>query len=366
MIKGWFIFVLIFTIKCEAWWNEVKGHSIGDYDNGYAGNYPMKTNDFYLCSERKYRVHYSGDDKDIWSEEFSACQPVGVCRNIDGLAINGGKPYACRTRDSWPDEFTFDYNISNSNGGFAGEIGGPIYGILVYGNEYYRSSDTHKDLLCSYEGEVAKRIINNLFGINLTFNYDNETKIEIKNDENIINVTAILLKPYNIKMKGDISIKIVNSGIGQNKYRGIITKSYIGIINEIIEFDFYNVKAIFEDQFKKSMYNGDVEIKFDWIKKKIIIEVGSKIDSQHYCYRGGFRINIYLKEKDSELLKIKNIYKLILRYSGKRITENIKDLLLNFDSFEKFSKLLNYLDIYSDIADEIILFVFLEKYLKNK
>ena len=83
----------------------------------------METNDFYLCSERKYRVHYSDDDKYIWSEEFSACQPVGVCRKIDGLAINGGKPYACRTRDSWPDEFTFDYNISNSNGGFAGEIG---------------------------------------------------------------------------------------------------------------------------------------------------------------------------------------------------------------------------------------------------
>ena len=362
MNKILFLFALIFIIKCESWWAEVKGHSIGDYDEGYAGSQPYKTNDFYLCSERKYRVHYLGDDNNNWSEEFSACQPAGKCRDIDGLAINGGKPYTCRTCskcDDWPDEFIFDYNISKSSGGYAGEIGGYIYGILVYGNEYYRSSDNHNDYLCSYESVVANRVIYNLFKKNITFNYDNETKIEIKGNQEI-NIYVILLKPYNIKTKGNISIKIVDSKIGQNKYRGIITKNYIDFINEIIKFDFNNVKTFFEDQFKKSMYNGDIEIKFNWINKTIIIEVGSKIDRDHFCYRGGFRINIYLNDDYFEFKKIKNICKLILRYSGKRISEK---LLSNFNSFEKVNEVLNYLDVYSNIAEEIILFTILEKIL---
>ena len=104
-----------------------------------------------------------------------------------------------------------------------------------------------------------------------------------------------------------------------------------------------------------------MEIKFDLINKIIIIEVGSKIDNQHFCYRGGFRINIYLDEQDSELFeKIENICKIILRYSGKKIPKNI---LSNFNSFEKVNELLNYLDVYSNIAEEIILFVILEKIL---
>ena len=361
MIKVWFSFILIFTIKCEGWWPEVKGHSMTDYDDGYAGSFPHKTNDFYLCSERYYRVHYSGDDNFTWSEEFSACQPAGICRKIDGLAISGGRPYTCRVSDDWPDIFTFDYNIYNSSG-YAGKIGGDIYGILVYGNEYYRSSDTHNNYLCSYEGEVAQRVIYNLFTNNLTFNYDNETKIEVKNNENI-NVSVILLKPYKIKMKGNISIKILKSKVEKNKYRGIITENYINIINEIIDIDFNKVKTFFEESFTKGMYNGDIEIGFDWINKTILIEVGSKLDNEHFSYRGGFRINIYLNE-DSELFnKIKNICKLILRYSGKRIPANIKDLLSKFDSFEKVEEVLNYLDEYSNIAEEIIFFSILSKVL---
>lgn len=362
MKKILFLFVLIFTIKCEGWWPEVIGHSIGDYDNGYAGTYPYATDDFYLCSERVYRVHYLGDDKDTWSEEFSACQPAGICRRIDGLAISGGKPYSCRIGPDWPDEFIFDYNISNSTG-YAGEIGVDIFGILIYRNEYYRSSDTHCNFLCSYEPEVANRIIYKLFKNNLRFNYDNETKIETKNNENI-NVSVILLKPYNIKTKGKISIKIEKSIILKNKYRGIITKNYINTTNEIIGFDYNDVKNFFEEQFTKGMRDGDIEIEFDWINKKIIIEVGSKIINGHFSYRGGFRINIYLNEEDSELLeKIKNICKFVLRYSGKRIPENIKDLLSDFNNFEKVENVLNYLDTYSNIAEEIILIAVLGKIL---
>ena len=34
------------------------------------------------------------------------------------------------------------------------------------------------------------------------------------------------------------------------------------------------------------MYNGDIGINVDWIEKKIIIEVGSKIDSNHCVIEG--------------------------------------------------------------------------------
>ena len=356
----------ILYIKCEGWRNEVNGHSKGDYDNGYAGKYDDEANDFYLCSERRYRVHYSGDNKDIWSEEFSACQPAGICKGIDALAISGGRPYMCRTGSLWPDNAIFDYDIHNSTGGYAGKIGSPIVGILIYGNEYYRVSDTHEENLCSYERVVAKRIVNNLFGKNLIYNYDNETKIEIQKNENI-NVSVILLKPYNINQKGNISIKIEKSRLAKNNYRGIITQNYIDIINEIIEFDYSYIKNFFEDQFKNGMYNGDIAINFNWINKIIIIEVGSKIDSDHYCYRGGFKINIYLNDEEKELLqKIKKICKIFIRYSGKRIPDFIKKLLSDFNSFEKVNEIINFLDGYSNIVEEVIFFTILEKILDFK
>ena len=112
------------------------------------------------------------------------------------------------------------------------------------------------------------------------------------------------------------------------------------------------------------MYNGDIGINVDWIEKKIIIEVGSKIDSNHCCHRGGFRIIINLYEEDFELLeKIKNICKFFLRYFGKRITPEIRDLLTKFKSFENVNLLLNYLDDHSNAAEEVILYTILEKIL---
>ena len=211
---------LIFNIKCESWWPEVKGHSIGGYDNGFAGSYPHKSTDFYLCSERYYRVHYLGDDDKNWSKEFTACQPAGKCKLMDGLAISGGKPYSVRYEESWPENFTWGYDIYNSSGGYAGNLSTAFCSILIYGNEYYRNSDTHANDLCSYEEDVAKRIIYNLFGdklrynltYNSTYNYFNETPIEIIRNENI-SASAILLKPKNINIKGKLTIKIENSNI---------------------------------------------------------------------------------------------------------------------------------------------------------
>ena len=56
------LLLLIFSIKCEDWYDEVNGHSKDDSDYGYAGSANNPFTDFYLCSERKYRAHFLDDD----------------------------------------------------------------------------------------------------------------------------------------------------------------------------------------------------------------------------------------------------------------------------------------------------------------
>ena len=72
------ILFLLLTSKCQNWWDEVNGHLIDDSNYGFAGSFGHLFTDFYLCSDRKYRVHYLNDK---WSEEFTACQPAGNCEN---------------------------------------------------------------------------------------------------------------------------------------------------------------------------------------------------------------------------------------------------------------------------------------------
>ena len=112
------------------------------------------------------------------------------------------------------------------------------------------------------------------------------------------------------------------------------------------------------------MKNGNIAINFKWLHNKIEIDVGSKILNNHYSYRGGFRINLYLNDEDSELLtKVKNICKAILSYSGKKIPDSITELLSNFDSFKKAHEIMNFLGIYSNIAETAILFKIMSDYL---
>ena len=89
---------LLLSIKCQLWWDEVNGHEIDDSQNGFAGDYPKNFSDFFLYSDRKYKVHFLEDNISTWSEEYAACQPVGNCKQyIDGIAISGGEYYCART-----------------------------------------------------------------------------------------------------------------------------------------------------------------------------------------------------------------------------------------------------------------------------
>ena len=83
---------LIFIIKCEDWYDDdANGHSKDDSDYDYAGFANNPFTDFYLYSERKYRVYFLDEGNETWWEEFTTYQPIGNSRYIDEIAINGGK-----------------------------------------------------------------------------------------------------------------------------------------------------------------------------------------------------------------------------------------------------------------------------------
>ena len=350
------ILVFISTIKGERWWPEVDGYSHYETDNGYAGNPPYCMNDFYLCSERRYRVHYLNDDDDIWSEEFSACEPVGIDKLIDGISISGGLEYEVLNLIGWFGEM--------SGNDYAGNLSLPIAAIAIKGGEKYRASDDKSAHLCTNEKILSKRIIYNLFGYNCScnYNYINETTI-IKNEN--INVSAILLKPNKLNFKGSIRIKIENKKIKKANYNWFLSKNYYNILNTEIKLNISYIKECFENKIlEKSLENGDITFNFKWPQNLIEIDISSKIDPDHYAYRGGLRIKIYLSEENFSIFPtIKKIFKCIARYSGKKIPNYIKELLLNLNSFQKVEELVKFLGIYSVVLEETIFFTILSKIL---
>ena len=376
MCNIFILFFLIYSIICESenWWSEITKH---DYttDDGYSGNPPKIANDFYLCSERKYRLHFVGDDKNTWSEEYTACEPAGINRGIDGLAISGGLPYQVYN-DGWSGEVE-GYNTTDPNGwlpysqefnrekGFASRVGMPLMAFIVHGDEIYRCSDTHRpQYLASNEKLVAQRVIYNLFEINCTFNnYDNEIKIDTPGDKKI-NVTVILLKRDKINFEGKLRIKIEKEKIIKTNYG--ISESYNNFLNDLLDFDIKNFSEKFENlMMTKGLSHGDIIINFNWLQNLIEINVAVKIKFDFYGYRGGVRIKIYLNDNDFELLsKVKQICKAFIRYSGKRTPKNLKNILSNLNSFKKIQEVIKFLDVYSVPAEEAIFFTVLSKITK--
>ena len=354
------ILILFLAIKGEHWWPEVDGYTIYDNDNGYAGSPPYKMDDFYLCSERKYKVHYLNDDNDTWSEEFSACEPVGIDRVIDMISINGELKYEVYTNKGWLGSRYDDYYGFK----YAGNLSLPIMAITIEGGERYRSSDDFLRNLCTNEKILSKRIIYNLFDYNCTFDFNYVNETTIINNENI-SVSVILLKQRNLNFKGSIKIKIENTKIKKANYNWLLSKDYYSFVNTEIGFDINYIKEYFENKtLKNGLDNGDIIFNFKWPENLIEIDVCSKIAHNHYGYRGGFRIKIYLSDDNLAIFStIKKIFKCLVRYSGKRIPNYINELLSNLDSFQKVEELIQFLGIYSVSLEETILFTILSKLL---
>ena len=362
-IKIIILLLSLLSIKAQTWYDEINGHNKNDGINGYAGSSTSRIHDFYLCSDRKYRVHYLNDK---WSEEFTACQPAGNCENqIDGIAISGGKGFFWRNNAdlSWTSNNITKYDI-NSEDGYGGKLGELMNAILIYGDDYYRTAFRFDN--CTNEKYVAKKLIRPLFEKGeLIINYDEN----IIDNNNYKKITIQLLNTSDIIFKGKIIIRLINNNIKDDDFGEDINIDLKEQLKEEIPIndDIDYLKSLFIQYFNQSMGNGSIIINFNWLQKIIGIDVAIKVDAKHYAYRGGYRINIYLSNEDSELLlKVKNVCKIFLKISGKKIPNSIKEILLNFDNFEKVDSIMNFLDTYSAKAEEVILLLILSPYLKKE
>ena len=336
----------------------MNGHKRDDSTYGYSGSSNHNFTDFYLCSERKYWVHYLGEDNNTWSEEFTACQPVGKNIYIDGIAVSGGEGNSARVNLNWETPSIKKYDIYDPNG-YSGTLGKPMQGFYIFGNEYYRSGYGLSG--SSAENEVAKRISYNLSKNNYSFNYENETQI-FNNTK--IKMTILLLNVSNVNYDGKIILNIGKNKVINSNYMHFVNKNLINLINEMIDSDFKTIRNSFEELFYNNMNHGNIAVNFNWLQNKIEIDVGSKIMKDHYAYRGGVKINIYLNDEDLELLlMVKNLCEAMLSYSGKKIPYSITELLSDFNSFKKAHEIMNFLGIYSNIAEAAILFKIMSDYI---
>jgi len=368
-----FILFLLLTIKCQYWWDEFEGpikdkcninkelEDNLDNETRIEGYY--RFTDFYLCSERKYRVHFLNDDENNWSQEFTACQPVGNCKQyIDGIMISGEQTYKVRINNEESSEWlneTNNYTIFNKS--FAGRLGNEINCISINGDDYYRSG--HYLYACSNEKEMGIRIVEKFFKKTLSNIEYIETPV-IYNNQNY-NITIQLLKLDKINFKGSITIKIQNYEIFDSDWGGLIGNNIKELLTKSIDINFQDLKFRFEKMFYLTIHHGNLAINFIWSKRKIEIDASTKITRNNYSYRGGFRINIYLNDNSELLSKIKIICEIFLKYSGKKSILSIKNLLSDFNSYEKLDIIMNELGIYSNMVEGLIFFVVLEEFIKQ-
>ena len=357
-----FLLSLLLAVKAEMWYKETSGHDPKDSQNGYINVWHNYFTDFYLCSERKYKVHYLIEK--AWSKEFTSCQPAGKGVFIDAIAISGGLNYSiiCGEEivESWEEEVN-KYDINNSDG-YAGIFGKPIDGFYVFGDEIYNAAFNLGS--STNENEVAHRIIRNLFfKDDYYFNNDTETEIDFEDNPNI-RMTGLLLDSSKIKLKGNVMLKIEKGDKLYTNYKGLRTDNLNKHLNKTTKLNMYYIDLI-EKFFEKNIKDtglryGIISINFDWSHNVIEIYINSKLNDEFYAFRGVARINIYLKDEDLNLLSmVGEICKSLLKYYGKKIPKDIKELLSNLDSFKKFEPILNLIDSYSVVTEEIIFYAIL-------
>ena len=144
-------------------------------------------------------------------------------------------------------------------------------------------------------------------------------------------------------------------------YKGLISKNLNKLLSESVGFDINfidDTKSFIENAISSHVFqNGNIAINFNWPKNIIEMYVFAKLTIEENIFRGGLIFKIYLNDKDSELLlKVKKICKALYKYSGKKIPESIKEILLNSNSFNTIGEVINNLGVFSTIAEEVILF----------
>ena len=376
MIIVFILFFLIFSVNCIVFWlTEVSGHD-KIQDQGYSGLFGYRNSDFYLCSERKYRVHYADFPPDVWSEEFTACQPAGKGIFIDAITISGGLEYGTFYGEAgegkWGDPVTC-YSIYNSSC-YAGIINGEKSScIYVYGDELYRVGVYYG--VNTNEQNISTIVIKRFFDKELYFDYAKEIKANIneKNDQ-LSNITVQLFNSSNLHLihfTGTIMIKVIKTfetrQIQDDNTKGLVTDYLKKILNEKVGLDLNFIEkasnSFYNNIVIDGMENGNIAINFYWLQKIIEIDLASRIAYDYHSYRSGTRIKIYLNDKDIELLlKVKNICKTMFKYTGIKISQSLKEKLSNFTSFTIVDDVIKQLGDFSTLTQKILFYTIWEKY----
>ena len=367
-----FFLIIIVIVKDEDWFPEINSFDENDKNNGY-GYYPKNSmGDFYLCSERKYRVHYKINDGGRWSKEFCCCQPVGIGKSIDGIAISGGKPYKIAIHDygesNWTNAIT-GYNISENEEeqgkGYLGDFERFIEGVAIDGQEWYRFG---YGSYSTNEKNLAFQFIRHFF-INDYIDNDYLNKRGEASDYNktikIIkdrDIELKLLYPEEIQYKGKILIQISDFRVKDTRWGGHIGENFANFLKIKKNFNYELIRAFIQAISQIVFHNANMAFNFYWKENKIELDVAAKVKYDFHSYRGGFRLIINLDEKEEYFIKIKDIFKSFLKYSG-HLNKNSIQKLSEANNFEKLGELIDELGNYSSLVEEAILFVILEPLL---
>ncbi len=224
----------------------------------------------------------------------------------------------------------YGYDIYDSKNGYAGVLGESIDLIAIDSEEIdfrgYKIKmikfSTAFGGKSSNEREVAKRVIKSLYGVSFTFSYEKETTI-VNND--YCTVTVILLNSGEFKEKGPITLNIENYKLKNVDWGGVIGDDLNKLLNEVIDFNIDSIKSKIESSYSNEIGSGEVEISYYWLQSRIEIKASSilNIDDHRYL-RGGFRVNIYMKEDPKNMKKMKAISRVMLEYQG-----DIKQVAIN-------------------------------------
>ena len=128
--------------------------------------------------------------------------------------------------------------------------------------------------------------------------YYNET--EIFNTNKIL-ITIQLINLNEINFKGTITIKIENNAVIDANWGGLIGNNIIRLLEKNFNSKIDDIKSKIVNVFSQYISHGNIAIYFNCLKKRIEIDVSTKIEYNYFGYRGGFRINIFL-DKEMRIL----------------------------------------------------------------
>ena len=364
--------LLINIIKSERWLNNVKGYNIERHQEGYAGSSDQPIIDFYLCGNKKYRVHYKDDDLLTWSKNFSNCDPAGKGREIDGICIySERKSYKGRLCNGhhWM-RIIKKCNILDQKEGFVGQLGTPLSLMSINGGDYYRVSSlaSTDKIISSNPKNASDRIVNSLFGENIIneANYDNEYELNLLNNINKFNLFKVKIKLFNntnIDLDGDgIKFIFYLEKIYYSDWEGEnINQLMVNKLKSILNFDINEERKKFEEIIAKDIIHGILIIHTFYDERRIQIDIGDKITDDFNGYRGGLRLNLILENSCELIETIKKVIKIISRYINKTGRKNVLGKINGFNNIEQLDQIIKLISPYEALFTQIILLYMLKR-----